>query len=185
MFQFSVSGTVKAVALSAALILTPAILAPDILAPAMASEHEAHGHSGSMQPAELKIGDLTLTAPWSRATPGGAKVAAGYMQITNHGKTADWLTGGTFSRSARVEIHEMAMKDGIMTMRPLKDGLEIPPGKTVTLAPGGYHIMFMGLQNPLKEGENVAGTLDFKTAGKLDVTYQVRSIAAGHKHSRH
>ncbi|MGE4371437.1 MAG: copper chaperone PCu(A)C [Xanthobacter sp.] len=178
MSRFSVFGAAKAAALSAALILTPAVLAP-----AMAADHAAHGHAGSMQPADLKIGDLTITAPWSRATPGGAKVAAGYMQITNHGKSADWLTGGTFSRAARVEIHEMAMKDGIMTMRPLKDGLEIPPGKTVTLAPGGYHIMFMGLQTPLKEGEDVTGMLDFKNAGKLDVTYQVRGIAAGHNHA--
>ncbi|MEW6124641.1 MAG: DUF1775 domain-containing protein [Pseudomonadota bacterium] len=129
--------------------------------------------------AGAQVGNLVVTAPWSRATPGGAKVAGGYLTVTNSGTTPDRLTGGTFAAAGRVEIHEMAMKDGVMTMRPLADGLEIPPGGSVTFAPGGYHLMFMDLKQPLKEGETVKGTLTFQKAGTADVTFDVRSIGAG------
>lgn len=129
--------------------------------------------------AMFKAGDITIETPWSRATPGGAKVAGGFLKITNAGTTPDTLVSGTFAASGRVEIHEMAVKDGVMTMRPLKDGLVIPPGGSVTLAPGGYHLMFMDLAQQLKDGDTVKGTLVFEKAGKVDVTFQVRSIGAG------
>ncbi|WP_322994259.1 copper chaperone PCu(A)C [Castellaniella sp.] len=143
--------------------------------------HNGH-QGGNPTPATqnvVKIGALQIEDTWSRATPNAAKVAAGYMRITNTGTTPDWLTGGSFTRAARMEIHEMAVKDGVMTMRPLPDGIEILPGQTITLAPGSYHAMFMGLKEPLKEGETVSGTLEFKNAGKADVSYTVRSLAAG------
>lgn len=146
----------------------------------------AAGHNGhqaapasATAPDVVKIGALQIETPWSRATPNAAKVAAGYMRITNTGSTPDWLTGGTFSRAARMEIHDMAVKDGVMTMRPRPEGVEILPGQSITLAPGGYHAMFMGLKAPLKEGETVSGTLEFRHAGKAEVTYTVRSLAAG------
>lgn len=135
--------------------------------------------SGPAAASSVKVGDLTLTAPWTRATPGGAKVAGGYVTITNTGASADRLISGTFTQAGRVEIHEMAMKDGVMVMRPLADGLEIPAGGTVTLAPGGFHIMFMDLKQPLKEGETVSGTLTFQKAGTVNVTFDVRGIGAG------
>lgn len=128
--------------------------------------------------AVAKVGDLVIEAPWSRATPGGAKVAGGFLRITNTGTTPDRLMGGTFARSSEVQLHEMAVTNGVMTMRELGSGLEIPPGKTVELAPGGYHMMFMNLNAPLKEGDTVTGTLTFEKAGKVDVTYQVRGIGA-------
>ncbi|MEP9355356.1 DUF1775 domain-containing protein [Xanthobacter sp. KR7-65] len=121
---------------------------------------------------------LVIDAPWSRATPGGAKVAGGFLRITNTGTTPDRLVGGTFARSSEVQVHEMGMSNGVMTMRQLTGGLEIPPGQTVELAPGGYHLMFTGLTTPLKEGETVSGTLTFEKAGKVDVSYEVRSIGA-------
>lgn len=81
----------------------------------------------------------------------------------------------------------MAVKDGIMTMRPLPGGLDIPAGGTVTLKPGGYHIMFLDLKTPLKEGTKVDGTLTFEKAGTVAVQYQVDAVGAssssdGHKH---
>ena len=135
---------------------------------------------------EIKAGDLAIDNPWSRATPAGAKVAAGYMTITNKGSAADRLIGGSTAAAGRVEVHEMAMKNGVMTMRPLTGGLPIEPGKTVTLAPGGYHVMFMDLKAPLKQGEKVPVTLEFEKAGKVNVTLDVQSVGAkspmpGHK----
>ncbi len=127
----------------------------------------------------FKVGDLLVTAPWSRATPGGAKVAGGYVVITNTGTTPDKLLSGTFEQAGRFEIHEMSMKDNVMIMRPLPAGLDIPLGQTVTLAPGGYHLMLMDLKQPLKEGDKVKGTLTFEKAGSVNVVFEVRSIAAG------
>ncbi len=188
MFQRSVFGAVMVAA--CAFTLSPALACKDH-ADASAGAHQqmAQATTGQHAPATtdkktapqdvVKIGTLEITGPWSRATPGGAKVGAGYMHITNTGTSPDWLTGGTSSASDRLEIHEMAMKDGVMTMRPLPNGIEIAPGQTVKLEPGGYHIMFMGLKTQLKEGESVKGTLVFKNAGTADVSYQVRSIAAG------
>jgi copper(I)-binding protein len=141
---------------------------------------------GSAVAEEIKAGDLTIDRPWSRATPAGAKVAAGYMTITNKGSAPDRLIGASTAAAGRVELHEMAMKDGVMTMRPIAGGLPIEPGKTVTLAPGGYHVMFMDLKAPLKQGEKVPVTLDFEKAGKVNVTLDVQAVGAqspmpGHK----
>ena len=135
---------------------------------------------------EFKAGDLSIDHPWSRATPGGAKVAAGYMTIMNKGATPDRLVGGSSSVASRIEFHEMAMKDGVATMRPVSGGLLIEPGKSVTLAPGGYHIMFTDLKKPLKQGDKFAATLEFEKAGKVDVTFDVQAVGAqspmsGHK----
>ncbi len=104
-----------------------------------------------------KVGALVIEAPWARATPGGAKVGGAYLKITNTGTEADRLVGGTLPVAAAVEVHEMSMTDGVMKMRKLDKGLEIKPGQTVELKPGGYHIMFTGLQRrpeagPAREG---------------------------------
>ncbi|MDQ0357415.1 copper(I)-binding protein [Rhodoplanes tepidamans] len=127
---------------------------------------------------EFTAGALRIEKPWSRATPGGAKVAGGYMSITNTGTTPDRLVGGSLPQAGRFEVHEMKTENGIMTMRPLVQGLEIKPGQTVTLAPGGYHVMFMDLKQPLKEGETLSGELRFEKAGTVAVTYSVQAIAA-------
>ena len=101
---------------------------------------------------EVNAGDLVITQAWSRATPGGAKIAGAYLTIENRGSTPDRLVGGSGNVAAKVEVHEMAMKNGVMTMRSLEKGLAIEPGKTVKLAPGGYHLMLFDLKNPLKQG---------------------------------
>ena len=101
------------------------------------------------------------------------------MKITNAGKDADRLTGGTFPNAARFEIHEMKTEGSVVTMRPLPKGLEIKPGETVEFKPGGYHVMFMGLKQGLKEGQTVKGTLTFEKAGTIDVEYRVGPIGGG------
>ncbi len=91
---------------------------------------------------EFKAGQIVVTQPWSRATPAGAKVAGGYMTITNKGTEPDRLIGGSLSAAGKAELHEMKMEGGVMRMRPLPNGLEIKPGQTVKLEPSGNHIMF-------------------------------------------
>jgi copper(I)-binding protein len=122
---------------------------------------------------EYKVGDLQIGHPWARATPKGAAVGGGYLKITNTGTTPDRLISGTSEIAGRFEVHEMSMDNGVMKMRPVKDGLVIKPGETVELKPGGYHIMMLDLKAPIKEGERVKGTLVFEKAGKVDIEYAV------------
>jgi copper(I)-binding protein len=127
---------------------------------------------------EVKAGDLVITQAWGRATPGGAKVAGGYLTIENKGSTPDRLIGGTVDVAAKVEVHEMATKNGVMTMRQLDSGLTIEPGKTVKLAPGGYHLMMLDLKSPLKKGDQLPVTLEFEKAGKVTVSFDIQGVGA-------
>jgi uncharacterized protein YcnI len=130
-------------------------------------------------PAAQKAGAITVEQPWSRATPGGAKVGGGYVRITNTGSAPDRLVGGSFPLASRVEVHEMRLEGDVMRMKPVEGGLEIKPGATVELKPGGFHLMFMDLKEPLKEGQTIKGTLVFEKAGPIDVDYTVRSMGGG------
>jgi copper(I)-binding protein len=127
---------------------------------------------------EVKAGDLVITQAWSRATPGGAKVAGGYLTIENKGTSADRLIGGSGDVAAKIEVHEMAANNGVMTMRPLDKGLAIEPGQTVKLAPGGYHLMLFDLKEPLKQGDKVPITLEFEKAGKVKLSFDVEGLGA-------
>jgi periplasmic copper chaperone A len=128
--------------------------------------------------AEVKAGDLVITQAWSRATPNGAKIGSGYLTIENKGAAADRLVGVSADVAGKVEVHEMAMNNGVMTMRPLETGLTIDPGKTVKLAPGGYHLMMFDLKSPLKQGDALPVTLEFEKAGKVKVSLDVQAIGA-------
>jgi periplasmic copper chaperone A len=127
---------------------------------------------------DIVAGNLVITQAWSRATPGGAQVAGGYLTIENKGSVPDRLISGSTEAAKRVEIHEMALANGIMTMRPMDDGLMIEPGKTVKFAPGGRHLMLVGLAGPLTEGEQVPVSLKFELAGKVVVPLAVQGIGA-------
>lgn len=131
---------------------------------------------------EYKLGELEIGHPWSRETPAGAKVAGGYLTVTNHGKEADRLIAVSSDISEKGEIHEMAVNDGVMTMRQLPDGLEVAPGEKVELKPGAYHLMFMGLKAQPKKGERFAGTLTFEKAGKVDVEFAVDAMGGEPEH---
>lgn len=156
------------------------------LAPALASdEHRNHDatvikaqHSHNPAPTSVKIGTLVIEAPWTRATPAGAKVAGGYMSITNSGTAPDRLIGGSFPLAGRFEVHEMAVSNGVMTMRELAKGLEIAPGARIDLKPGGLHVMFMDLKSQVREGQPIKGTLIFEKAGTVEVEYRVTPIGA-------
>ncbi|QIP09571.1 copper chaperone PCu(A)C [Bradyrhizobium symbiodeficiens] len=127
---------------------------------------------------DVKAGDLVISQPWSRATPGGAKVAGGYLVIENKGTAPDRLIGGSADIAGKFEIHEMAVENGVMKMRALDKGLTIEPGKTVKFAPGGYHLMLQELKGPFKQGDKVPVTLQFEKAGKVAVSLDVQGVGA-------
>ena len=91
---------------------------------------------------------------------------------------ADRLVGGSSDVSSRFQIHEMSMDNGVMKMRPLDKGIEIKPGQTVELKPGGSHVMFVGLNCSLQEGQHVKATLEFEKSGKVAVDFTVEGIGA-------
>jgi copper(I)-binding protein len=123
-------------------------------------------------------GPIEVTQAWSRATPGGAPVGAGYLALTNRGAEADRLIGGSTEIAGRIEVHEMSMDNGVMKMRELAGGLEVKPGQTVALKPGGHHLMLMGLKRGLKEGERFKVQLEFAKSGKTEVEFVVQGMGA-------
>jgi copper(I)-binding protein len=130
------------------------------------------------QAEDATVGSLKISAPWARATPKGASVGGGYMKITNTGTAPDRLIGGSTDVASRFEIHEMKMDNGVMKMRPVTGGLEIKPGETVELSPGGYHMMLVGLKQQLEQGQHFKATLEFAKAGKVDVDFAIESVGA-------
>lgn len=128
--------------------------------------------------ADVRAGDLVISQAWSRATPNGAKIGGGYLTIENKGSAPDKLVGVSGDIAGKIEVHEMTTIDGVMKMRPVDKGLTIDPGKTVKLAPGGYHLMMMDLKTPLKQGDRVPVTLEFEKAGKVPVTLDVQGVGA-------
>src|SRR6185437_13375563 len=100
------------------------------------------------------------------------------LTIENKGSTADRLIGGSGDITDRIEVHEMGTSNGVMTMRALDKGLVIEPGKTVKLAPGGYHLMMFDLKSPLKQGDKVPVVLEFEKAGKVKVSFDVQGVGA-------
>ncbi|TIX98502.1 MAG: copper chaperone PCu(A)C, partial [Mesorhizobium sp.] len=124
----------------------------------------------------FRVGDLEIGHPWSRATPPGAKVAGGYFTVTNTGSSPDRLLSISSEISAKAELHEMDVGDGVMAMRPVTGGLEVPAGGKVALAPGGYHLMFVGLKRQPKQGETFPATLIFEKAGTVTVDFAVEGI---------
>jgi copper(I)-binding protein len=125
---------------------------------------------------------LRVSNPFARATPPGAKVAGAFMSIENQGKEADRLISASSPIAGLVEIHEMAMDGGLMKMRAVK-GIDLKPGATVELRPGGYHVMLEDLKQPLKQGEQVPVLLTFEKAGRVEIKVKVEPMgAAAHAH---
>jgi copper(I)-binding protein len=128
--------------------------------------------------AHAQDANVVVTQAWSRATPGGSKVAGGYLTIENKGPAPDKLLSASTEAAKKIEIHEMAVTDGVMTMRPIDDGLTIEAGHAVKLAPGGLHLMIIGLVAPLIQGDKVSVTLTFEKAGEIAVSFEVRAMGA-------
>jgi copper(I)-binding protein len=98
-------------------------------------------------------------------------------------KNPDTLLGASTPVAASAELHESSMNaEGVMTMRPLENGLEIKPGETVELKPAGAHIMILGVHAPLKEGQTIPVKLSFKSAGTVEVPFAIKTLAGDHEH---
>jgi hypothetical protein len=116
---------------------------------------------------------------WIRTPPPGAPTAAGYAVVTNHGISSDRLTGAYTGAAASVGLHETQQQGGVMRMRPIAGGLPIGASATLTLGPGGRHLMLTGLKHPLKAGQHVRVVLQFQRAGEVAADFVVRDQPGG------
>jgi copper(I)-binding protein len=153
--------------LSKPLFVALAAVAGLALAPAASHAHD------------YTLGSLHIDHPWAAPAPPGAPTMAGYLGVTNHGRTPDHLLGGSSPDLTTIEVHEMSMSGQIMRMRPIAGGLAIGPGQTVTLSAGGdRHLMLVGPKRTYKVGERIPATLRFEKAGTVKVEFAVQAPGA-------
>lgn len=124
-----------------------------------------------------KAGDIAIGHPWSRAAPPNV-TGAGFMTLRNTGNTPDRLVAARAAIARTVEIHTHIQEGGIMRMRPVEGGLVLPPGEEIALAPGGYHLMLIGLKEAMTAGQRVPVTLVFERAGEIAVELAVERAGA-------
>lgn len=136
-------------------------------------------HAGDQH--KIRIADA-----WARVTLGKIANSAAYFSINNSGKSDDRLIDARGEVSDKVELHTHIRDGDIMRMRRLDTGVAVPAGKSVTFAPGGHHVMLIGIKSPLKEGNTFALTLVFENAGTVVVDVPVkRSAPSGHSDHKH
>ena len=146
-------------------LLAAAALAALVAAPALAHD--------------TKVGDLTITHPYARASAGPVKNGAAYFTVKNAGGGDDRLVGVKTSVAAKAELHTHLHDGGVMKMRPVEGGIPVPAGGEAVLEPGGHHVMLMGLNGPLFEGETIQLDLTFEKAGGVTIDVEVLGVAAG------
>jgi len=125
---------------------------------------------------------VQLSSPWARATVPGQQAGGAFLTIQS--EQDDSLLAVSSPSSASMEIHEMRLEDNIMRMRQIPK-LDLPAGQTLELKPGGYHLMFQGLRQPLQAGTDVEVTLTFEKAGPQTLHFPVRPLTAGAPDSQH
>ena len=137
--------------------------------------------------ATAAVAQTTVAEPWVRATVAQQSGTGLFVQLTS--AKGGRLVAASSPVAGVAELHEMSMQGDVMRMRALPAGLELPAGKTVTLKPGGFHVMLMDLRQQLKPGDTVAVTLVIEGADKqrelLQIKAQVRALGAAapeHKH---
>ena len=128
--------------------------------------------------ADYKVGSIQISQPWARATPKGASSGAAYMTVSNSGAAAQRLSCVSSDAAAECQIHEMTMDGGVMKMRPLQGGLEVKPGESVTLKPGGFHVMLVGLKQPLQPGQSLDATFKVEGGDAVKVQFPIAAIGA-------
>lgn len=139
------------------------------------------------QAATYRLGQLEAADPWSRPAAAGMN-GAGFVALTNRGKAADRLVSVETALSKKVEMHRSLMTNGIASMKRQDTGVAIPAGQTLTFAPGGYHVMFLGLTKALKGGDKAPATLVFESGARMKVEFEVRGAttpAAAAKGTEH
>ena len=127
---------------------------------------------------DYSVGDITVQQPWARASAGHAQAGAAFMTVANAGDTDDRLVAAEAGIAELVELHTHIMDDGVMRMRRVEGGIDVPAGGTVALQPGGLHVMLIGLNQTLREGERFPVTLTFEEAGTVTVDVAVMPIGA-------
>ena len=155
-------------------ILAASTLAGAILLTACNSEPGPEAPSE----AEAATSEIAITGAWSRETAEGQNAGGAFMTIANSGAADDRLTGGSSPVAGDVQIHTVDMTDGVMRMRELEDGLDVPAGGSVTLKPGSFHIMLMQLDRPLQQGEAVPVTLTFEKAGPVEIDLAIQPVGS-------
>lgn len=144
--------------------------------------HHAHGAAT----AELAtVGDLSIAEGWARAMLPGQPAGGAYVTIANKGAEPDRLVGANSPAAGKVEVHTMAVVNDVMTMRPVEGGLEVPAGGKLEMKPGGFHLMFMQVSQPFRDGGQVPVTLEFEKAGKVEIVLPVTAKGAPEDHSSH
>ena len=128
-------------------------------------------------------GHLEISHSWIKASLPGSKMTGGFVTITNKGMHEDHLIAAYSDIAKKTELHTMVMDDGVMKMRAVDGGWAIPVGATLELAPGGNHIMFIGLTGAVVEGGMQTITMEFKHAGKIEQVFMVKK--AGDKKMQH
>ncbi|MBY0331581.1 MAG: copper chaperone PCu(A)C [Acetobacteraceae bacterium] len=132
----------------------------------------------------IRAGDLVITQAWSRAAGQGGQ-GAGYLTIANRGTAPDRLLSASSPAAGRMELHSMVRDGDVMRMRQVP-AIDIAPGATVELRPGGLHLMFVGLGQPLRQGETVPVTLRFERAGEVSLGFAIQAAGArGPAHHGH
>ncbi|MGB7421477.1 copper chaperone PCu(A)C [Comamonas flocculans] len=118
---------------------------------------------------EYRQGSIRIDRPWTRASPPAVPTGAGYLSLTNEGREADRLIEVASPIAGRAEIHTMETVGDVARMRWQKDGVPLPPGRTIEFKPGGTHIMFLDLAQPIRPGARVPVTLVLERAGKVKI----------------
>lgn len=139
----------------------------------------AEGPAGAAAtPAVRGAASVRVERAWSRATPPGARAGAGYLTLVNPTDTPDRLLTASSTASGSTEVHEMSMTGGVMRMRHLADGLVVPARGSAVLAPGGTHLMFLELRQPLVAGQLIRVQLRFERAGVVPAELRVEPIGS-------
>lgn len=132
---------------------------------------------------EAKIGRVTISGAYTKATVAGQMAGSGFMKIAVSG-VSDQLIGATSPAAGDVQMHSMSMEGTTMKMRQM-NSIEIPANSSVELTPGGLHLMLMGLKTPLKAGDSVKIKLKFASSGEVEVSFPVKAMGGEsmHEHS--
>jgi periplasmic copper chaperone A len=131
---------------------------------------------------EYKLGTLHIDHPVIRVSSAAAKTGAGFMTINNRGRQADRLVSVTTDASSRADLHGTISNGNVMQMRAQTGGVAIPAGGTISFAPGGLHVMFIGLKAPVPAGRMIKARLQFERAGAVDVMFKAETAGQTHQH---
>ncbi len=142
----------------------------------------AAGLAGSAAAHEYRVGSLHIDHPVIRVASPVSKTGAGFLTIVNRGKQPDRLVAVITDAANRADLHGTIQQGNVMQMRAQADGVPIPAGGTVTFAPGGLHVMFIGLKAPVPDGRMIKARLQFARAGAVDVAFKAEGAAAAQHH---